>query len=127
MASSTGEPPASGGVKRRWRHYETPSGRRPVLEFIRGLSELDKAAILAAMADVRARGLVAARHLQGELYEVRADGDRVIYRVLFALDGAGDEILLALVSFKKKTQKTPASEIRLADRRLKAWRSASGK
>jgi phage-related protein len=128
MPTSRGDSPTSRGqLKRRWRHFETPSGRRPALEFIRGLSDVDKAAVLAAMAEVRDRGLVAARHLEGDLYEVRADGERVIYRVFFALDGAGNEILLALVAFKKKTQKTPASEIRLADRRLKAWRSASGK
>jgi hypothetical protein len=63
--------------KRRWRHYETASGRRPTLEFIRGLSDLDKAAVLAALAHVRDRGVSAARHLEGNVYEVRADGERL--------------------------------------------------
>ena len=71
----------------RWRHYETAAGNRPVLEFIRKLPDGDKAAILAAMKEVRVEGVRAARHLQGELYEVRADGRRVIYRVLFAREG----------------------------------------
>jgi phage-related protein len=115
---------ASPGLqRRRWRHYETASGRRPTLEFIRGLSDLDKAAVLAAMADVRDRGVSAARHLEGDVYEVRADGERVIYRVIFAREGARNQVLLALVAFKKKTQKTPAAEIRLAKRRLTQWRS----
>jgi len=32
-------------------------------------------------------------------------------------------VLLSLVAFKKKTQKTPPAEIRLAQRRLDDWRS----
>jgi phage-related protein len=74
------------------------------------------------MADVRDRGLEAARHVDGEIYEVRADGDRVIYRVLFATEGKGGQILLSLEAFKKKTQKTPPAKIALAKRRLTDWR-----
>jgi phage-related protein len=77
------------------------------------------------MAEVRDFGVSAARHLEGDIYEVRADGERVIYRVLFAREGASNHILLALVAFKKKTQKTPPAEIRLASKRLKGWRSGS--
>jgi phage-related protein len=110
-------------ARRRWRHYETAAGRRPVLEFIRGVSDLDKAAILAAMKEVRQEGTRAARHLTGDIYEVRADGERVIYRVLFAGEGRQSQVLLALVAFKKKTQKTPPEQIRLAQRRLRDWRA----
>lgn len=53
--------------RRRWRHYETPSGRRPVKAFIDGLTDRDKASVLAAMKEVRAHGLIAARHLRGEI------------------------------------------------------------
>jgi hypothetical protein len=77
-----------GAVKRRWRDYRTEAGRRPVAEALDGLSDDDAASVIAAMADVRDRGLEAARHLQDEIWEVRADGDRVIYRVLFATQGA---------------------------------------
>ena len=94
-----------------------------MLKFIRDLSDLDKASILAAMNEVRREGARAARHLGGEIYEVRADGERVIYRVLFAGEGAESQVLLALVAFKKKTQKTPPDQIRLAQRRLRDWRS----
>jgi phage-related protein len=111
--------------KRRWRHYESASGRRPVLEFIRGLSDADKAEVLAAMAEVRREGARAARHLRGEIYEVRADGERVIYRVLFATEGERGQVLLSLVAFNKKTQRTPPEQIRLAERRLRDWRSRS--
>jgi phage-related protein len=112
-------------MQRRWRHYETVAGKRPVLEFIRKLSDSDKAAILAAMQEVRREGTRAARHLRGDLFEVRADGERVIYRVLFARAGRRGQILLSLVAFNKKTQKTPPQQIELAARRLRDWRSRS--
>ena len=66
--------------------------------------------------------MIAARHLDGDIWEVRVDGDRVIYRVLFAEEGARGRVLLALEGFKKKTQKTPSATIQLAKRRLTDWR-----
>jgi phage-related protein len=115
------------GVARRWRHYETPSGRRPVKAFIDGLSDTDKASVLAAMKEVRDHGLRAARHLLGDIYEVRADGDRVIYRVLFAAEGERGRILLALDAINKKTRRTPPATIDTARRRLADWRRRSAK
>lgn len=111
------------GVRRRWRHYETATGRRPVKAFIDRLSDTDKATILAAMKEVRELGLPAARHLRGEIYEVRADGDHVIYRVLFATEGQREQILLTLDAFSKKTQRTPPRSIETARRRLADWRA----
>ncbi len=94
-----------------------------MLDFIRKIPDEDKAAILAAMKEVRRDGVRAARHLQDELFEVRADGGRVIYRILFAREGEQGQVLLSLVAFKKKTQKTPPAQIELAARRLRDWRS----
>jgi phage-related protein len=79
------------------------------------------------MKEVRREGVRAARHLQGELFEVRADGERVIYRVLFAREGEQNQVLLSLVAFKKKTQKMPPAQIELAARRLRDWRSRARK
>lgn len=111
--------------RRRWRHYETAAGRRPVLEFLRARSDADKAEVLAAMQEVRRDGLRAARHLHDDIYEVRADGERVIYRVLFAAKGQRNQVLLSLVAFNKKTQRTPSEQIRLAQQRLRDWRARS--
>lgn len=109
-------------TRRRWRDYKTPSGRSPVEEFIDRLSNLDKAAVLAEMEDVRDRGLRSARHLDGDIWEVRADGNRAIYRILFATEGSRGQVLLALEAFNKKTQRTPRSTIELAEMRLADWR-----
>ncbi len=107
--------------RRRWRDYRTASGRRPVKEALDGLDDRDLASVAAAMRDVRDQGLRVARHLEGDIYEVRADGVGVIYRVLFAPQGSDKHILLSLEAFKKKTQRTPKEKIRLARRRLGDW------
>lgn len=112
----------SAETKRRWRDYRTAADRRPIKEFIDGLSNIDAAAVVAAMKDVRETGLTAARHLRGEIYEVRADGERQTFRLLFAPEGRRSQVLLALEAFSKKTQKTPHAKIELAERRLADWR-----
>src|SRR5438046_1960243 len=112
----------SAEMKRRWRDYRTAAGRRPIKEFIDGLSDIDAAAVVAAMREVQELGLSAARHLRGDIYEVRAEGDRQIFRILFATEGRRAQILLSLEGFSKKTRRTPPEKIRLAERRLADWR-----
>lgn len=108
--------------KRRWRDYRTAAGRRPVREFILQLSSKERAKIVAAMREVEQEGLAAARHLRGEIYEVRASTETQQFRVLFATEGRYQHILLSLEGFSKKTQKTPPDKITLAEQRLKDWR-----
>lgn len=112
-------------VKRHWRDYRTASGARPVRDFIMRCEREDRAAIAAAMSDIRANGKRdgGGRHLQGPIWEVRVDGKDVIYRILFASQGSSGRVLLSLHAFKKKTQKTPKSAIELAQRRLADWES----
>lgn len=108
-------------IGRRWRAYATTAGKQPVAEFLAQLSDHDAAQILAAMKDVAEFGNFVARHLDGDIWEVRADGQRVTYRVLFASVGSKGRILLALEAFPKKSQKTPPAKIALAKRRLHDW------
>jgi phage-related protein len=112
-------------VRRRWRFYATATGRKPVLEFLRGLlpeHAADAAQIAEEMEHVRRVGTRAARKLSGDIYEVRVDGDHVIYRVLFSVEGGRGRILLAIEAFSKKTQKTPPQLIDVAEKRLVDWR-----
>jgi phage-related protein len=108
---------------RRWRDYESAAGRRPVKEFIGSLRDEEAAEVVAAMREVREEGLAAARKLRGDIWEVRADGNRVIHRVLFSPEGRRGLVLLALAGFTKKTPKTPPDLIALAEQRLSDWRS----
>ena len=109
-------------MKRWWRFYETRAGRRPVKEFLTKLSDIDAAAVAVEMRDVAGEGTRAARHLRGEIYEVRADGDRQTFRILFAPEGRRGHVLLALEAFSKKTRRTPKQALDLAERRLADWR-----
>jgi phage-related protein len=74
------------------------------------------------MREVQELGLPIARHVRGDIYEVRAEGDRQIFQVLFATEGRRSQILLSLEGFSKKTRRTPPEKIRLAERRLADWR-----
>ena len=103
-----------GATTKRLRH-------RPVKDFLADLEDDDLASVIAAMKEVRRRGLRAARHLDGDIYEVRADGRGVIYRILFAPQGKHKQILLSLHAMKKKRQEAPAKAILLAQRRLRDW------
>lgn len=78
--------------------------------------------IAAAMREVRLHGTRRARHLRGDIHEVRAfAGDRG-YRILFSVEGRLSRILLGLHAFGKQTQATPPAEIELAEKRLHDWR-----
>lgn len=81
--------------------------------------------MFAAMRAVAQDGTRAARHLEGDLWEVRADGDKATYRVIFSEEGKRSQVLLALEAFSKKTQKTPRRTIKQAKQRLKTWRSSA--
>src|SRR5205807_8731550 len=54
-------------VAHRWPDYRTPSGERPVRDFIMALVPTERAAIVAAMREVRTDGLRFARHLRGRV------------------------------------------------------------
>jgi phage-related protein len=107
---------------RRLRRPAAPGSRR---EFDGGHHRRLKALrqVLAAMREVALLGLRAARHLVGDLYEVRADGEHEAFRILFGPEGRRGQVLLALEGFSKKTQKTRPATIRLAQRRLADWGS----
>jgi phage-related protein len=109
--------------RRQWRFYETEAGNKPVKKFLDQLPDSDAAEIVAGMGDVSRLGLSEARHLRGEIYEVRVDGENRTFRVLFAQEGRFKQVLLALEGFTKKTEKTPPKTIKLAERRLADWRT----
>lgn len=109
--------------RQRWRDYATPGGTRPVHDFIEELDEDGATQVLAAMKDVAVNGLEAARHVRGDIYEVRAPVANATIRILFAVEGARGLILLALEAFAKTTRETPPQSVRLAERRLASWRA----
>ncbi|HEY8862766.1 MAG TPA: type II toxin-antitoxin system RelE/ParE family toxin [Candidatus Dormibacteraeota bacterium] len=121
-------PPPTAPVRRRrrWRFYGTPAGREPVRDFLYDpkLSDADAAAIAVAMREVRAIGREHpdVYHLRGDIWQIEIDGQRVIFRLLFAEEGRFGQVLLALEVVTKKWQKAREQHIRLAEKRLSDWR-----
>jgi phage-related protein len=109
--------------KRRWRFYTTIGGACPVEAFLDMLSDEQQAAIYNEMRVVEEEGISAARHLRGDLYEVRASFQGQSFRVLFATEGRFGQVLLALEAISKKTRKTPPPTLDLAEKRLSDWRA----
>ena len=66
--------------------------------------------------------MVGAKHLRGDVYEVRTETATRSFRLLFASEGRFGQVLLSLSGFIKKTQKTPLRELKLAEDRLADWR-----
>jgi phage-related protein len=109
--------------RRQWRDYRTAAGARPVKSFLDKLTDEEVAAIVAGMKEVALLGLPAAKHLRGDVYEVRADAATRSFRLLFSAEGRYGHVLLSLSGFMKKTQKTPRRELELAESRLRDWRA----
>jgi phage-related protein len=107
-------------ARAHWRFYRTANGRRPVEEFLRSLPLQDWATISAVMLEARCEGLRIARHVTGDLYELRATGLRAHYRLLFAQEAKF--VLLAVDVFDKDSQRTPAHIRERALDRLRDWR-----
>ncbi len=103
----------------RWRWYRTESGNAPVKDFLDALSDVDHAAVVAAMNEVKREGLGVARRLDDDLWEVRAVGVKAHYRLIFSHEGR--RVLLALDIFDKDTQRTPLNVLKRTRRRLRDW------
>ncbi len=86
MTQQDGPPPAETPprtLRRHWRDYRTAAGARPVNDFLFDeLTAEERADVVSAMKEVRDQGLVAARHLRGDVYEVRATSATRSFRVL---------------------------------------------
>jgi len=90
------------------------------MEFVDELTDEEAAAVVAAMNEVAEYGLERARHLRGDINEVRAFAERRDFRILFTQEAKF--VLLSLSAFSKKTTKTPQKELELAEARVRDWR-----
>lgn len=117
--------PTSTPFRRHWRFYRTATGGEVVSKELDALRADAAAALVAEMRVVARLGLKdgGARHLRGDIWEVRADSGEVTLRALFAKQGRFGQVLLALHIFPKKTQQTPPQKIELAEKRLADWTS----
>ncbi len=102
--------------------YRSRAGNEPVREWLKNLPKPDRKSIGEDIAYVQFKwpiGKPRIDHLHGAVWEVRTSLGNRIARTLFAVEGS---TMILLHGFIKKTQKTPASEIALAERRFKEWK-----
>ena len=107
--------------------YETTEGKCPVAEYLDSLDAKDAAKIAFSISLVEELEVVPTTYfkkLDGEIYEIRAQRGNNIFRLLgFFYKG---NLVICTSGFTKKTQKTPAKEIILADNRRKDYINRKG-
>jgi phage-related protein len=108
------------------RFYRTPGGTAPVQNWLRGLTDEARRQIGWDIGLVQERwpiGRPLVGKLGGGLCEVRTTFDKNEYRVFFYIERAQVVVVhstMVLVhGIHKKTQKTPAADLALAQRRMK--------
>jgi phage-related protein len=99
------------------RFYRTDAGSEPVRDWLKSLPTEVRQDIGSDIQQVQWRwpvGKPLVDGFGGSLFEVRTSFESEIYRVLFCLDGS---TMVLLHGFKKKSQRTPTSELDLARKR----------
>jgi len=104
--------------------FRTSTGREPVREWLRELEKDDRKQIGEDIKLVQFRwplGMPTVRKIDSNLWEVRSRLARGrIARIFFTIQ-AGEMALLH--GFIKKSQKTPATDLKLARKRKNLWHS----
>ena len=100
--------------------YTTSSGRSPVQEYLNTLSDKQFTKIAWVLKLVRELDNVPSNYLKklintDDIWEIRADVAGNTFRLLGFF--CGQELIVLTNSFQKKSQKTPANEIKLAEKR----------
>jgi len=102
------------------RFYRSGAGREPVLDWLRGLDKEDRRIIGLDLMRVQFGwpiGMPLVRSLKDGLWEVRSSlPSQRVARLIICFH---DQMLVVLHGFIKKTQKTPADDLALAQRRMK--------
>jgi phage-related protein len=116
-------------MNQQWdiRYYHLSNETSPVFEFIESLSEKAQAKVFRTIDLLAEYGLQLrephVKKLTGtSLWELRVLGEDSI-RVFYIV--AENSQLLMLHGFKKKSQKTPKNEIKIALNRLEEYKSRS--
>ena len=99
--------------------YRDARGRSPVLEFIDRMQNIEQSCVLRYIKLLQKYGpllrMPYARHIEGKLWELRADATRVFY-----FCALGDRFVL-LHAYRKKSQEAPRKEIERALRYMQDY------
>ncbi|MBN1312340.1 MAG: type II toxin-antitoxin system RelE/ParE family toxin [Anaerolineae bacterium] len=98
--------------------FKTRSDKEPVREWLKSLPMESKKTIGQDVKTVQfgwPLGMPLVRKLETNLWEVRSALPKQIARIIFTVD---DGLMVLLLGFVKKSQKTPPTDIKLARERL---------
>ena len=112
----------NGDVRLEVYFYKTSHNREPVREWLKTLPRHERKIIGDDLKTAQygwPLGMPLIRKLEAGLWEVRSRLPNRIARVIFTVEGRR---MVLLHGFIKKSQRTPASDIELARRRLKSLR-----
>ena len=108
------------GLRMQIIFYRTPTGQEPVRKYLSGLSLRDRAAAADVLDAIREHGLrapgVRFKQIRGKLWEFYIEAGashRIFYIVV------NGPMMVLLHGYKKQSQKAPAREIKIAERRIK--------
>lgn len=105
--------------------YRSENGNEPVREWLRALGIEDRKSIGDDIKTVELGwpiGMPLVRKMEADIWEVRVDLRQRIARVLFTVIG---EKMVLLHGFIKKSQQTPASDLKLARTRMRQAHDAA--
>lgn len=98
------------------------------VKFIEGLKESESKKVFYVIDILKTQERISqkfVKYLEEGIFELRAESEGNIFRVLFIFDEGN--IILLLNGFHKKTQKTPRHEIEIAKRLKKEYYNEKGK
>ena len=104
--------------------YRSASGKCPVEEHLDSLSDEQTTKIAWVLKLIRELDQIPSKYFKklintNDIWEVRVDFGGNTFRLLGFFDGR--ELIILTNSFQKKSRKTPAKEIRLAETRKKDY------
>lgn len=104
--------------------YRTSSGRCPVIEFLDSLESKQAQKVIWVLKLIEELDVVPAQYFKklsgsDEIWEVRIQAGRNIFRILGFLDG--NELIILSHIFQKKTQTIPLKEIHVAENRKRDY------
>jgi len=106
------------GFRLEARFFRTTAGTEPVREWLKLLEQVDRKSIGEDIKTVQfgwPLGMPLVRKLETNLWEVRSNLKDRIARVVFTVH---DNTMILLHGFIKKAQKTPATDLNMARKRL---------
>jgi phage-related protein len=104
--------------------YKTEKGESPIVEFLDNLKAKDAQKVTWVLQLIEDLDVVPSSYFKklkntDDIWEVRAQSSGNAYRILGFQNG--NNFVVLTNGFSKKSQKTPAKEINLAERRKADW------